>query len=237
MYTQTIEYHDEHTLLEGFLAYDESKQGKRPAVLVAHDWSGRNPFACEKAEKLAELGYVGFALDMYGKNIIGRDNEEKSRLIAPFMQNRALLKQRMLAALAAIQKHELVDSSRIAVIGFCFGGLCALDLARSGADIRAAVSFHGLLFAPENLPCNKIKASILAMHGYNDPMVPPEQVNVFAKEMTECEADWQIHIYGHTAHAFTNPLANDPAFGTVYNEKANHRSWLAMKNFFNELLV
>lgn len=232
--TKKIEYYDGDVLLEGHYAYDDNVSGKRPAVLVAHDWSGKNEFACRKANKLAELGYVGFALDMYGKGILGKTKEEKSALIQPFMQDRARLLKRMQAAYTTLKSLEQVDVSHIAAIGFCFGGLCVLDLARGGDDVKAIVSFHGLLQAPDNLPKRKIKAKILALHGYDDPMVTPDHVRQFADEMTDDKVDWQIHIYGNAMHAFTNPEANDPGFGTVYNKKADERSWIAMQSFFKE---
>lgn len=235
MQNQTIEYRDGDILLEGYLAYDETLIGKHPTVLIAHDWSGRNELACKKADELAKLGYVGFALDMFGKGKLGKDNNEKAQLIQPLVENRALLRQRITTALNLVKKLEIVDSNRMGAMGFCFGGLCALDLARSGADIRGVVSFHGLLGAPQGLPTTTIKAKILALHGYNDPMAPPEQVLAFQQEMTAAGVDWQTHIYGNTMHAFTNPVANDPGFGTVYNELANQRSWIAMKNFFTEV--
>ncbi len=235
--TKLIEYHDGQVTLDGYYAYDSKTTDKRPAILVAHDWSGRNDFACEKAKKLAELGYVGFALDMYGKGKVGHTKEEKMALIKPFMDDRAKLKQRILTAFDVAKKLDCVDNSRIAAIGFCFGGLCALDLARSGAAIRGVVSFHGLLSAPQNLTSQFIQAKILALHGYDDPMAPAEQVAAFEKEMTASKADWQVYMYGNTMHAFTNPVANDPGFGTVYNSLADSRSWAAMKNFFNEVLA
>ena len=235
--TKKIDYYDGNTLLEGYYAFDDSKPGKKPAVLVAPDWSGKNDFACQKAEQLAELGYIGFALDMYGKGKLGETKEEKIALMSPFMEDRALLRQRMLAALDAVNKLENINPSRIGAIGFCFGGLCVLDLARSGADVRGVVSFHGLLGAPSNLPDKKIQAKILALHGYDDPMVPPEQVAEFQKEMTKTKVDWQIHIYGNTMHAFMNQKANDPGFGTVYNPLTEKRAWLAMKDFFAEIFA
>lgn len=234
--TQKIEYRDGDVLLEGFCAFDSSRQGKLPGVLVGHDWSGRNEFACNKAEKLAELGYVGFAIDMFGKGIVGKDKEEKMQLIKPLKENRAALLQRILAAFNAAKHIEKVDPHKMAVIGFCFGGLCALDLARSGADLRGAVSFHGLLDAPD-LPKQTIKAKILALHGHDDPMVPPDQVLAFEKEMTAAKVDWQVHVYGNTMHGFTNPQANDPGFGTVYQSMADKRSWIAMRDFFAEVLA
>ncbi len=238
MQTKTLEYHDETTLLEGFYAFDDKQttQTKKPLVLVSHDWSGCNDFARNKAKKLAELGYVGFALDMFGKGKLGTTNEEKGALIKPFMDDRRLLRQRIQAALTTAKKLPMVDPQKIAAIGFCFGGLCVLDLARSGAALCGVVSFHGLLNAPANLPNAAIQAKVLALHGYDDPMGPPEQVLSFAQEMTKSKADWQIHLYGNTMHAFTNPKAQDPSFGTVYAAAADHRSWQAMKNFFEETL-
>lgn len=233
--TKKVEYWDENTLLEGHYAVDTQQTEKRPAILVIHDWSGCNDFACKKAEYLAELGYVGFAIDMYGKGKIGQTKEEKTALMSPLITQRELLRQRLLAAISAIKKLEHVDGSRIGAIGFCFGGLCALDLARSGAEVKGVVSFHGLLGAPQNLSCPPIKAKVLALHGHDDPMVPPEAVLTFQQEMTAAQVDWQTHIYGNTLHSFTNPLANDPGFGTVYSHIADQRSWLAMKNFFAEI--
>lgn len=233
--TQYVEYHDGDTLLEGYFAYNDSTNEKQPAVLICHDWSGKNEFACQKANKIAELGYVGFALDMYGKGKIGTTKEEKSALMQPLVQNRHQLQQRILAALAAVKKIDTVDHSRIGAIGFCFGGLCVLDLARSGADVKGVVSFHGLLNAPEDTITSPIKAKILALHGYDDPMVTPDHIMQFADEMTAAKVDWQLHMYGNTMHAFTNPQANDPGFGTVYDKQADHRSWIAMREFFKEI--
>lgn len=235
MQTQKLDYVDGNVPLEAYLAYDDKIAGKRPLVLIAHDWTGRSAFTCQKADKLAELGYIGFALDMYGKNILGTTNEEKAQLMQPFKEDRRLLQQRITAALMTAKKLEYVDTQRIAVIGFCFGGLCALDLARSGADINGVVSFHGLLDAPSGLPPAAIKAKILALHGHDDPMGPPAQVAAFEQEMTAAKVDWQLHVYGNTLHAFTNPLANDHNFGTVYNTAADKRSWLAMQNFLHEI--
>lgn len=232
---EKIEYRDGDTILEGYCAYDDKAGNKKPAVLVAHDWSGCNDFARRKAEKLAELGYVGFAVDMYGKGKIGTTKEEKSDLMQPLMQDRSMLQRRMLAAFDAMKQIEAVDTSKTAAIGFCFGGLCALDLARSGADISGVVSFHGLLGAAEDIRTSAINAKILVLHGYTDPMVTPDHLVAFGEEMTRANADWQVVIYGNTMHAFTNPEANDPEFGTVYNKKSDARSWIEMKNFFKEV--
>ena len=233
--SKKIQYQENQTTLEGYYAVDDSFSGKRPAVLVAHDWSGCNEFARDKANKLAELGFVGFAIDMYGQGKLGETKEEKMALIKPLMEDRTLLANRMLAALNAVKSLEQVDSTRIAAIGFCFGGLCVLDLARVGADIRGVVSFHGLLMPPANKKTEKTQAKILALHGHDDPMVPAEEVAAFQAEMTAAHIDWQMHIYGGTMHGFTNPQANDPGFGTLYNALADKRSWRVAKDFLTEI--
>lgn len=219
------------------MAYDEKHHVRRPAVLIVHDWSGRNAFACQKAEMLASLGYVGFAVDMYGDGEIGETVEQKTGLMQSVMHDRGFLRARILAALNAVSSLEQVDPHRIAVIGFCFGGLCALDLARSGANIRGTVSFHGLLNKAEDLTNQPIKSKILVLHGYDDPMTKPEQINEFCHEMTDAGVDWQVHMYGQIQHAFTNPQANEASLGLLYNQTAEHRSLQAMTNFLQEVLV
>jgi dienelactone hydrolase len=233
--TTTIAYFDGDVVLDAFIAYDDAIEGRRPAVLVSHAWAGRNDFVAEKAKKLAQLGYVGFALDMYGKGILGNDIEENAALMQPFIDDRPMLQQRITAALNTVKLLPWVDDSKIAAIGFCFGGLCVLDLARTGADIKGVVSFHGLLGAPGNTQSNKILAKVLVLHGSDDPMVPVDQLLALQNEMTAAKVDWQVHSYGHTMHAFTNPEANDPDFGTVYQPDADRRSWIAMKNFLQEI--
>ena len=194
-------------------------------------------FVAEKAIKLAELGYVGFAVDMYGKGVLGTSPEQNSLLMQPFMEDRLLLQKRMQAALYAVRLLPWVDDHNIAAIGFCFGGLCVLDLARSGSDVKGVVSFHGLLGAPTQTQGKLIKAKVLALHGHDDPLATPDQVIAFEQEMTLAGVDWQLQCYGHTAHAFTNPLANDPDNGMVYRAHADSRSWLAMKNFLSEIFA
>jgi dienelactone hydrolase len=217
--------------------YDDQFSGKRPAVIVTHDWSGRNEFATNKADRLAEMGYIGFAIDMYGKGIVGNTLEEKKALITPLMENRKLLGQRMTKALETLKTIDYVDSKRIAAIGFCFGGLCVLDLARSGATVSGVVSFHGSLDPPTHSTTETISAKVLALHGFEDPMVSQDQVLAFQKEMTKAGADWQWVVYGGTMHAFTNPNANDPKLGTVYQPIADKRSWIAMKDFLTEIFA
>jgi len=235
--SNTVAYLDGDVVLEAFFAFDDAISGRRPAVLINHTWVGRDDFVAGKAKKLAALGYVGFAVDMYGKGVLGSGPEENMKLMQPFIVDRVMLQQRMKAALSAVKLMPWVDDSKIASIGFCFGGLCSLDLARTGVDIKGVVSFHGLLNAPDNTQGNAIKAKILALHGRDDPMVPAEQVLAFEQEMTDAGADWQLHAYGHTMHAFTNPVANDPVSGTVYQPDADRRSWVAMQNFLAEIFA
>jgi dienelactone hydrolase len=235
MREQYIEYRDGETLLEGFLCYDESQPGPRPAVLINHAWGGRDEFVERKARRLAWQGYACFALDNFGKGKRGTTPEESSALMTPFMNDRAMLRKRLLAGLAAAKAMPLVDARRIAVIGFCFGGLCALDFARADADVRGVVSFHGLL-KPSGLTEPKIRARVLMLHGYDDPLAPPDDVLAVAKEFTAAGADWQLHAYGQTVHAFTNPAANNRAGGMQYDEAADRRSWHALEEFLSEVL-
>ena len=236
MHTETIEYNDGDTILEGYVAYDESLSGSRPAVLIAHDWTGRRDFATGKAEEIARLGYVGFALDMYGKGVFGRDGdvEYNSSLMNPLAGDRAALRARMQAAVTAVRNMELVEERLIGAMGYCFGGMCVLELARSGSDVLGVISIHGI-FSPGELPNETIKSKVLCLHGHDDPMVPPEQVLDFEKEMNAAGVDWQLHAYGGTMHAFTNPAADDPGVGTVYNETADARSTRSIENFFEEI--
>jgi dienelactone hydrolase len=235
MREQYIEYRDGEALLEGFLCYDESLPGPRPAVLIAHAWGGRDDFVERKARRLAWQGYACLALDTYGKGKRGTTPEECTALMTPFMQDRRALLKRMQSGLATAQALPIVDARRIAVMGFCFGGLCALDLARADADIRGAISFHGLL-KPSGLTEPKIRAKVLIMHGYEDPLAPPEDALAIARELSDAGADWQLHLYGHTAHSFTNPVAQNRSGGMQYDEAADRRSWHALEEFLAEIL-
>ena len=231
-----IEYNHNGVILEGLLAYDDSIKGSRPGVLVSHAWGGRGEFECDKARALAQLGYAGFALDLYGKGVLRTNPEENTRLMTPFLEDRSLLQSRITQALATMQAQEDVDANRCAAIGFCFGGLCVLDLARIGTDIKGVISFHGLFNPPGNTGDKKIRAKVLALHGNEDPMVPVDAVTALESELTAAGADWQIHVYGKTMHAFTNPEANMAEMGMMYNADADRRSWQTMKNFLEEIL-
>lgn len=233
--TKTIDYGQDGSTFEGYLAWDDGKSGPRPAVVISHAWGGAGEFEQERARDLAKLGYAGFCLDLYGKGVRGSSPEQNSKLMQPFLADRGLLQKRMQLAVQVAREQEQVDDSKVAAMGYCFGGLCVLDLARTGADIRGVVSFHGLFKAPGNTAGTKIEAKVLALHGWNDPMVPPEAVVELASELTQAGADWQIHGFGHTMHAFTNPQANDPAHGLAYNEAANRRSWKMLVDFLAEI--
>ncbi len=233
MPAETIEYREGEVTFE---AHAEWRGSARPAVVIAHTWGGQGELERRWANTLAELGYVGIALDVYGKGVRGSGPEENERLMSPLMNDRELLGRRLAAGVAAARTHHAVDPTRVAAIGFCFGGLCVLDLARRGEDLRGVVSFHGLL-DPIGTKPGPMRAKVLVLHGFDDPMGPPESLLAFAREMTEAGADWQAHVYGGTMHAFTNPIANDPSRGTVYNEVAARRSRQAMEAFLAEILV
>ncbi|MCP5143550.1 MAG: dienelactone hydrolase family protein [Gammaproteobacteria bacterium] len=229
-----VDYQHNQVDLEGFMASPDAA-GKRPAVLIAHAWAGRSPFECDKARSLAALGYSGFALDLYGKGILGQNAEQNAGLMQPFLQDRANLQARLQKALEVLRSQPEVDPERIAAIGFCFGGLCVLDLARSGADLRGVASIHGLFVPPPNISKPNITAKVLALHGHDDPMVPVDAVTAFKQEMTDAGTDWQLHVYGRTMHAFTHPEANDPGHGLAYDAKADRRSWRTLVDFLEEI--
>jgi len=233
---QFVEYEHDGTLLEGFMACDDSNHDSRPAVLVVHAWAGRSEFECNKARALAELGYVGFAVDLYGKGVLGGSAEENAALMQPFLDDRQKLQSRLTTCIETVKSLPQTDSGLIAAMGYCFGGLCVLDIARIGTDIKGVASFHGLFGAPGNTVGTKIKAKVLALHGHEDPMVPVDAVIELERELTEAGADWQIHVYGKTLHAFTNPAANNPDLGTMYDQNADTRSWQTLINFLEELL-
>ena len=232
MKTETVNYQATDIELEGYLAYPDEEQA--PLVLIAHTWAGKDDFVHERAEDLAALGYVGFAVDMYGNGKVGSDTEENQSLMEPLLSDRDVLKDRIISALHFGKSLPGVNPNKVAAIGYCLGGLVVLDLARSGEDFQGVVSFHGLLMGSD-ISEKGIQAKILVLHGERDPMVPLDMVDAFQKEMTKADADWQLHSYGGTYHAFTNPDANDPNLGTEYNQSASERSWKSMQNFFEEI--
>ena len=233
--TETIEYKEGDTSLEGVLVYDDSIVTKRPGILIAHQWKGLSDYERKRAEMLAKLGYVAFAADVYGKGVRPSDPKTASETAGKYKADRELLRRRIQAGLAQLRKARQVDSEKIGAIGYCFGGTTVLELARAGADIDAVVSFHGALVTPTPEDAKDIKAKVLALHGADDPFVPPAEVAGFEEEMRKGKVDWQLVSYGNAVHSFTDWNAgNDNSKGAAYNEKADKRSWQAMKDFFNE---
>lgn len=214
----------------------QTSAGGLPVVLVTHAWDGLVAEMHDKARKLAELGYIAFAIDVYGNGKTETDLSKLMDTLGPYMENRALLLQRMQAAVAAAQTIPGADASRIGAIGYCFGGTAVLDLARGGSAVRAVVSFHGGLADNGLKQTHDITARILVLHGEDDPLVPEEQVAEFKREMKARAADWQLVAYGNTVHGFTRPGANNPDFGNLYSPLADARSWRAMQDFFRETL-
>ncbi len=231
--TKPVEYMDDKTKCVGYMAWDESYANPKPCVLVAPAWGGVGAFTHDKAVQMAAQGYVGFAIDVYGEGQTGDSPEENQALMMPFLNDRKMLLKRLKAAYTAAQNFEQVDEKAIAIMGFCFGGLCALDLARSGMGIEAAISFHGL-FNGNGLPAKKIKASVLALHGWDDPLAKPSTVIALAEELTAAKCDWQILGLGGTAHAFMMADANDPKNGMAYNERSERRAWAATLDLLSE---
>lgn len=231
----SIPYQDDQTNLEGFVAHQPGK--KRPLVILCHAWKGRDDFICERAREVANWGYVGFALDMYGKNVIGKTKEENAALKRPFIENRQLLQKRVIKAFDVASALPYVDSGRVAILGLGFGGICALDLARSGVDLKGAISVYGHFDPPPAELIKPIRAKILVLHGYRDPVTSQEELKTFEKEMNEAKVDWQAHIYGNAVHAFATPGANDPNAGILYNPVAAKRAWIAIHNFLAEVLA
>ena len=222
---------------EGTISWDDTIEGPRPGILVSHAFGGQGAFDTEKAEALAAMGYVGFALDVYGQGRRASTSQEAVALMHELTDNRPLLLARMQAALAEMASFGQVDENRLAGIGFCFGGKCLLDLARAGVDMRGIVSFHGVFDAPPDPGSGPIPASILLLHGWEDPIAKPHQFVEIAAELTARGADWQAVAYGSTGHAFTNPAATDHAGGMAYVQRSSDRAWLAMRNFLEEVLA
>jgi len=234
--TQTVEYQQGDTTLEGYLAFDDSITGKRPGVLVVHQWMGLTDYEKHRAEQLAQLGYVAFCADIYGKGVRPKDTGEAGPLAGKYKGDRALLRARVNAALDVLEKNQLVDSKRVAAIGYCFGGTTVIELARSGADIAGVVSFHGGLDSPTPADGKNIKSKVLVCHGADDPFVKPSDLAAFEDEMRQANVDWTLIKFGGAVHSFTQPMAgNDNSKGAAYNEKADKRSWEAMKAFFAEI--
>lgn len=235
--TQVVEYKDGNVTLEGFVAWDSAKADKpMPGVLVVHQWMGLTDYEKGRCRQLAELGYVAFALDIYGKGIRPDNPQDAAKQAGIYKTDRELYRRRLNLGLAQLQAQASVSKKQIAAIGYCFGGTGVLELARSGAEVSGVVSFHGGLDSPQPEAGKNIKCKILVCHGADDPFVPAKDIEAFKSELNEAKVDWQMDIYSGAVHSFTQPMAgNDNSRGAAYNAKADKRSWTAMNSFFGEL--
>ena len=234
--TKTIEYKQGDTTLEGVLVYDDAVKTKRPGVLIVHQWLGITDYEKKRAERLAQLGYVAFCADIYGKGIRPNNTQEAGTLAGKYKANRALLRDRVAAGLEVLKQNEFVNGEKVAAIGYCFGGTTVIELARNGSYVAGVVSFHGGLDSPTPADGRNIKGKVLACHGADDPFVSAKDLAAFQSEMRDNKVDWQLISYGGAVHSFTQPMAgNDNSKGSAYNERADKRSWEHMKLFLNEL--
>jgi len=234
--TETVEYREGDTVLEGYLAWDDSIAGKQPAVVVVHQWKGLTDYEKKRAEMLAELGYVAFAADIYGKGVRAADAQEAGKLAGQYKNDLPLLRARVTAAVDFIKQQEIVNPDKVAAIGYCFGGTTVLELARSGADIQGVVSFHGGLGTTMPAQKGSVKCKVLVLHGADDPYAPAAEVSALQDELRAAGVDWQLNLYGDAVHSFTDWNAgNDNSRGAAYNEHADKRSWQAMRDFFDEI--
>jgi dienelactone hydrolase len=233
---ETVTYEHDGVTLEGYLAWDDSIEGSRPGVLVVHQWMGLSDNERMRADMLAELGYVAFAADIYGQGVRPANTEEAAKEAGKYYGDRALFRGRLTAGLETLAGQPNVDTSRLAAIGYCFGGGGVLELARSGADVAGVVSFHGSLDTPMPASEGDVLAKLLVCHGAVDPYVKPEAVHGFLDEMEAANVDYQLIMYAGAVHAFTQKGAgDDPSQGAAYDAAADRRSWRAMQVFFDEI--
>jgi dienelactone hydrolase len=234
--TKTIPYQDGDVALQGHLAWDDSVEGKRPGVLVVHEWWGLNDYARRRAEQLAEMGYAAFALDMYGKGKVTEHPKQAGEWAGMIRENSEAWRRRALAGLTILRQVDMVDTDKLAAIGYCFGGATVMQLAYAGSDLDGVVSFHGSLPVMEVEDAEKIKAKILVCHGVADGFIPAERIAAFQAALEEAGADWQMIYYAGARHGFTNPNADKFGIdGLKYDKKADERSWQHMKDFFAEI--
>jgi len=234
---KTVEYKLAGKSYEGYLAYDDAVKEPRAGVLVVHDWLGVTDKTKEKVDQYASLGYVAFAVDIYGKGVRPANHDEAGKLAGMFKKDRTMLRARMQQGLKVLRDQPQVDKKRLAAVGYCFGGTAALELARAGADLKSVVSFHGGLDSPRPEDGKKIKAHVLALHGADDPFVPVADLTAWEDEMKKSGVDYELVKYGGAVHAFTDKTAgNDNSKGGAYNEKADKRSWVTMQDFLKETL-
>ena len=235
---QTMVYDGPGGPFEGVIAYEDEVETPRPGVLVVPNVLGQKEADNVKAEDLAKLGYVGFACDVFGQGKRAQRGPEMGRYMNECLGDRAQLRDRLAASLAVLKGFGHVDAAKCAAIGFCFGGLSVLDMARSGLDVLGIVSFHGVFNRPDYANVTPIRPKVLVCHGWDDPLAKPDAVVELAAELTEGGADWQLHAYGHTGHGFTDVSARDLGIpGVGYQEASDRRSWKAMRDFLTDLFV
>jgi dienelactone hydrolase len=234
--TQTVDYKQGDTPLEGYLAYDDQFTGQRPGILVVHEWMGLNDYAKSRANQLAKLGYVAFAPDIYGKGVRPTNPQDAGAEAGKYKGDRTLLRSRVQAGLEVLKSQSNVNGSRLGAIGYCFGGTTVLELARSGADVKAIVSFHGGLSTPTPEDAKNIKAELLILHGADDPFVKPDEVAAFEKEMAAANVKYTLVKYPGAMHGFTNPANTGELPGALYNAEADQKSWQAMEKFLARAL-
>jgi dienelactone hydrolase len=233
--SKVVEYEAGGVPLQGYLAWDDAVKGKRPGVIVVHEWWGHNQHARNAANKLASAGYVAFALDMFGKGKVTTHPDSAQAFVAEAMKDADAIPTRFDAALAQLRSDPHVDATRIGAVGYCFGGAVVLGIARSGADLKAVGTFHGALQTQHPAEPGKVKAKLLIQAGGADPMVPPEAVAAFDKEMKAAGADYRIITYPGAKHSFTNPRADSSGVpGLAYNADADKKSWAELIKFFKK---
>jgi dienelactone hydrolase len=234
---KTVEYSADGVVMKGYLAYDKNTKGKRPGVLVVHEWWGLNDYARKRARMLAEIGYAAFAVDMYGEGKQAKHPNDAAKFSSELMKNFDTAKARFMAAMEFFKKQPVVDSERIAAIGYCFGGGIVLNMARLGVDLKGVASFHGSLAAVKPAERGAVKAKILVLHGADDKFSTPEQINAFKQEMKAAGADFRFISYPGTVHSFTNPEADAYAkkfnIPVAYNAKADKESWEELRKFLD----
>lgn len=238
---EEVSYKAGNTTLKGYIAWDDAVQGKRPGVLVVHEWWGHNEYARERARMLAGLGYTALALDMYGDGHQAHHPDEAGKFSAEVRKNLAMAKQRFDAATQVLKKHPTVDSSNIAAIGYCFGGAIVLEMARQGEPLKGVVSFHGSLNTDHPAKAGKVKARVLVAHGADDPFVPAAQVEAFKQEMDAAKVNYKFIAYPGAKHGFTSKEADENGrkfnLPLAYNAEADQKSWAEMQAFFKEIFA
>jgi len=236
--TQLVEYTSEGATFEGYLAYDDAVTAPKPGVLIVHQWKGITAYEQERARMLAALGYVAFCADIYGQGVRPAETKDASALAGKYKNDRPLYRQRLQAALDTLAAQPQVEKSKLAAIGYCFGGTGALEVARTGAPVRGVVSFHGGLGSPTPADAANIKGEVLVLHGEDDPFVPPAEVAAFRDEMAAAKVTYELVAYPGAVHSFTHWTAGDNvASGVAYNKEADEKSWDAMKAFLARLFA